>query len=143
MKGTDIEKHLEGTVHADTQRRPRGFDLTVDEVAEVVEPGQLDFGGGELEPARTRPLEPQRRDPDDDYGWWTLDTGTYLISYNEHLVEPGPLVIQPRPALCEQGLIHPTLTVDDELPRIPLRVPAAGAQIKENARVSTLTLGQP
>lgn len=141
MQGKQIEALLEGIVHAKTQRRPHGVDLTVDRIVEVAEPGQLDFGGGELEAAPTRPLEPEKRDPGDDHGWWTLDEGAYLLAYNEHLAsdDDARLLLQPRAALVEQGLAHATLVVADELPRVALQVPPAGAQIKENARVSTLT----
>ena len=57
-----------------------GLDLTVAEVRRVVDPGRIDFGGGELTDASTVPVETTRREPDDDYGWWTLSPGTEATS---------------------------------------------------------------
>ena len=97
----------------------------------------LDFGGGELTEAETSKLESMKRSPDDDYGWWHLGAGTYLVEYNESLSGGDPVYLQPRTALVERGATHPTMSVSD-LPRIPLSVPPAELQLKENARVSTL-----
>jgi len=132
-----LTDHLTGIVHEETQTEGRGVDLTVDAVHALTAPGAIDFGGGELEAAETTPLETVKNDPDDDYGWWTLSPGTYLVEYNESLTGDDPLVLQPRDALVERGAGHPTLHVA-ELPRVPLSVPEAGLHLKENARVSTL-----
>ncbi len=75
------------------------------------------------------------RDPDDDYQWWELSAGTYLIEYNESLTDEA--LLQPRPELVERGGSHPTLRVT-ELPRVPLSVGGAGLRLKANARVSSL-----
>lgn len=84
------------------------------------------------------PVETERRDPDDDYGWWNLDGGQYLVEYNERLAAAEAMfVLQPHRALVERGAFHPTLHLND-LPRIPVSVPSGGVRIKENARVSTL-----
>ena len=124
-------------VHEPTQTEGRGFDLTVADVYDVVRPGCVDFGGGELEPAETTPHFSQKRRPDDDYEWWHLDAGQYLIEYNEELSTDEALRLQPRQELLERGATHPTLTLT-ELPRVPLSVGGAGIKLKENARVSTL-----
>jgi len=68
MSGVDLAQRLEGIVHEPTQRGERGFDLTAAEVYEIDEPGRVDFGGGELEPATRSPHERTRRNLDDDYG---------------------------------------------------------------------------
>jgi hypothetical protein len=132
-----LADHLTGIVHEPTQTGGAGVDLTVDAVHAVTGPGAIDFGGGELEAAETTALDTVKNDPDDDYGWWTLSPGTYLVEYNESLDTDDPLVLQPRDALVERGASHPTLHVTD-LPRVPLSVPEAGLHLKENARVSTL-----
>jgi len=132
----DLADAVEGLVHEPTQVRDDGrVDLTVAEVFEVVGPGRVDFGGGELAPAELAPHDRVRRDEADDYGWWHLGAGTYLVAYNESL--SGAAVLQPRTELVERGGSHPTLRVD-ELPRVPLTVAGAGLRLKENARVSTL-----
>lgn len=134
---SDLTDHVDGIVHEPTQVHDAGVDLTVTEVYEIVEPGRVDFGGGELAAAETEPHERTWRNPDDDYQWWHLDSGTYLLEFNENLDAPDPVVCQPRAELCERGAFHPTLHVR-HLDRVPLSVGGAGIRLKENARVSTL-----
>ena len=131
------EQYVEDAVHEPTQTADSGFDLTVANVFEIGAPGRVDFGGGELEPAQTTPHASAKRDPDDDYEWWTLRAGQYLIEYNESLTGTATVTLQPRTELLERGLSHPTLHVD-ALPRVPITVGGAGVAIKENARVSTI-----
>jgi hypothetical protein len=80
----------------------------------------------------------EKRDPDDDYEWWHLEPGQYLIEYNESLRD-GDLCfrLQTRDELLARGAFHPTLDVTD-LSRVPLSVSDGGLLLKENARVSTL-----
>lgn len=132
---------VDGLLHAETQVSDRGVDLTVAAVYDHAGPGRVDFGGGELEPAETSPIETQRRHAEDDYGWWHLDPGGYLIEYNETLSSTGPFRLQTRSAVLERGAFHPTLTVDS-LGQVPLFVGRGGIRLKENARVSTL-LAEP
>jgi hypothetical protein len=137
---TDVEElteRVDGIVHEDTQLHEAGLDLTVAEVYDIDRPGEIDFGGDELEAAVSSPHETNLRDPDDDYAWWELGAGTYLLEYNEGLASEEPLVCQPRSELLERGGTHPTVFVR-ELSPIPLSVPPAGLRLKENARVSTL-----
>ncbi|MBX0295527.1 dCTP deaminase [Haloarcula nitratireducens] len=133
----DYSEYVTDIVHEPTQRDGPGFDLTVAEVFDVVEPGRIDFGGGELEPAETVPHRSAKRDPGDDYEWWTLREGQYLLGFNESLTGEGRVTFQPRTELLERGATHPTLTVE-ELPRVPLSVGGAGLKLKANARVSTI-----
>lgn len=134
----DPETVLDGIVHAETQRESRGFDLTLAAVSRVERPGRVDFGGGELAPAETAGVETETRTPDDDYGWWNLDGGQYIIEHNESLTTTDVTVLlQPRTELLERGASHPTRRVT-ELGRVPLSVPDGGIRLKENARISTL-----
>ena len=135
--------HIDGLVHEPAQTHDRGLDLTVADVHGTTEPGRVDFGGGELDPAVTEAQDRTKRDPDDEYGWWSLDPGTYLVEYNESI--PGDdlrFTVQTRDALLERGAFHPTLRVT-ELPRVPLSVGSAGIRIKENARISTVVDADP
>ena len=133
---TDLLDDVNGIVHEPTQQRADGgVDLTVTEVYRINAPGRIDFGGGELESAEVTPHPRVWRDPDDDYQWWELSAGTYLIEYNESLTDDA--LLQPRPELVERGGSHPTLRVT-ELPRVPLSVGGAGLRLKANARVSSL-----
>ncbi|MFC6723701.1 dCTP deaminase, partial [Halobium palmae] len=98
--------------------------------------GRVDFGGGELEAAATTPVETRYRNEDDDYAWWHLDAGQYLVSFNESLTGDGDVVLQTRDEVRARGAFHPTLFVD-ALDPVPLSVGEGGIRIKENARVST------
>jgi hypothetical protein len=137
MSPDDIADRLTDIIHRDTQVHDDGVDLTVASVHALTGPAQVDFGGGELTDAKTSEIEPSKRTADDDYGWWYLGGGTYLLEYNESLKGDGACHLQPRRELVERGASHPTLRVTT-LPRVPLTVPPAGIQVKENARVSTL-----
>ena len=143
MAATDLTAFVDGIVHEPTQTEGSGLDLTVSDVYEITAPGRVDFGGGELEPAATEPHPSTKRDPDDDYEWWTLDGGQYLIAYNETLSPPNDvsLVVQTREELLARGAFHPTLHTQ-KLDRVPLSVGGAGLKLKENARVSTIQRAQ-
>jgi deoxycytidine triphosphate deaminase len=142
MSGNDLAERLDGIVHEPTQRGDRGIDLTVAEVYEIEEPGRVDFGGGELESATRSPHERTWRNPDDDYQWWHLDGGGYLIEYNESLRGGEPVVVETREALCRRGAFHPTVRVSS-LDVMPLQVGTGGLKLKENARVSTVRESRP
>ena len=138
----DYTQFLDDVVHEPTQTEGRGFDLTVAEVYEVTDPGRVDFGGGELEAADLEPYHSEKRNPDDDYEWWHLTAGQYLIEYNESLAsEDMTFTLQTRDELLDRGAFHPTLHVT-KLPHVPLSVGGAGIRLKENARVSTLVAGE-
>jgi hypothetical protein len=133
----DYAEFLSGIVHEPTQAAGRGFDLTVAGVSEISEPGRVDFGGGELDAATVEPIPTEKRDSEDDYGWWDLPAGQYLFAYNESLTGNVAVTLQTRDELLARGAFHPTLSVT-ELPPVPLSVGGSGLRIKENARVSTL-----
>lgn len=137
-----LADRVDGLIHAPTQGHGDRVDLSVASVARVREAGAIDFGGGELAPAETASVAPAKRDPTDEYGWWELERGTYLVEFNESLT--GRVRVEPRPALVARGASLPTVTVD-ELPRLPLRVPeptagGVGLALKENARVASARL---
>lgn len=122
-------------VHEPTQVTETGIDLTLASVARIDEPAQLDFGDNELTDPKTTELTPQRRETADDYGWWELDAGTYLVTHNESLDTDTPLRLEPRDALTKRGATHPTRRVA----RLhPLPLTTAGINLKENARISTI-----
>jgi len=139
MPTTDLTAFVDGIVHEPTQTEGQGLDLTVNEIYEITVPGRVDFGGGELESADVEPHASTKRNPDDDYEWWTLDAGQYLIEYNETLSPPEDvfLVVQTRDELLTRGAFHPTRHTQ-ALGRVPLSVGGAGLTLKENARVSTI-----
>lgn len=128
---------LTGIVHEPTQQRgPHRVDLTVDEIHRVTAPGRVDFGGDELAPAGTAPIPTTKRDAGDEYEWWELSTGQYLIGYNESLDGETPIRLQTRSAVLDRGAFHPTVRVE-ALDPLPFTVSPGGIRIKENARITT------
>ncbi|MDY6771068.1 MAG: dCTP deaminase [Candidatus Nanohaloarchaea archaeon] len=137
----EIEAMVDGIVHVETQFDDGSLTLTVDTVEQVTGGGQLDFGGGEYEEAATEELSPERRDPDDDYGWWELDEGTYLVTCNEslHLPDDAVGVLQPWTKAARNGLNHDTRTVTGDHGPVRLLVHVEEElSIKENARTTEL-----
>lgn len=134
-----LAESVDNLVHAPTQVHDHGIDLTVSAVYEVAAPGRLDFGGDELQDADLEPVPTTLRDPEDDYGWWELPGGQYVIQHNEFVTDvEEPLLLQARNNLLARGGSHPTLRVHSHLPLVPLTVADGGLEIKENARISTL-----
>jgi hypothetical protein len=140
IDGEHAAERLEGIVHAPSQVHEDGVDLTVGEVFRFEAAGQLDFGGGEFEAAETTRLEPELKNPDDDYGWWELEQGVYRIRFNERAETDSSDVVrmQPLPRLLDCGVSHPTLEwtgAEGTLETI-IQVPACGVALKENFRAT-------
>lgn len=142
LEADRVAERVDGLVHLETQRAEGGLDLTVDEIHRLARPGALDFGGSEFEEAGREEIEPRLADPGDDYGWWELSPGSYLIRYNEALAleEAETALVLPLGRLQEAGASHPTLVARgrrDPLETL-LHVGDAGCRLKENCRVSRL-----
>ena len=134
-----LAEYVDNLVYEPTQVHEHGIDLTVGAVYEVVGPGRIDFGGDELADADLEPVSTEPRNPDDEFGWWHLEGGQYVIQHNEFLTGlEGAAQLQPRNELLARGGSHPSMQVRDHLPLLPLSVADGGLEIKENARVSTL-----
>ncbi|ELY70065.1 hypothetical protein C489_03921 [Natrinema versiforme JCM 10478] len=130
---------VDNLVYEPVQVSDHGIDLTVSAVYEVAAPGRLDFGGDELADADLEPVPTELESPHDEYGWWHLEGGQYVIQHNEFLTDlEGAVQLQPRNELLARGGSHPSMQVRDHLPLIPLTVADGGLRLKENARVSTL-----
>lgn len=130
---------VDNLVYEPVQVDENGIELTVSAVYEVAAPGRLDFGGDELADADLEPVPTELEAPDDEYGWWHLDGGQYVIQHNEFLTDlTEPVQLQPRNELLARGGSHPSMQVRDHLPLIPLTVAGGGLRLKENARVSRL-----
>ena len=137
LNGKEAADFLKDVIYLDKQASQNGFDLTVKKIYEFKNRGEIDFGGGERLDSEIKEIEPELRDPDDDYGWWELEPKTYLIEYNEALKEDKPAILQPLPRLTRNSVGHPTIFVE-EIDKVPLFVGENGIAIKENARVSRL-----
>ncbi|QGN06130.1 dCTP deaminase [Halorhabdus sp. CBA1104] len=135
---SNLTNAVEGIVYEPTQTDSPGLDLTVAEVYEVAAPGRVDFGGGELEAADLRAVQTTLHNSDDDYEWYHLDAGQYLVAFNESLTTTDQSYwLQTRDAVRDAGAFHPSLRVTD-LDPVPLSVGGDGIRLKDNARVSTL-----
>jgi hypothetical protein len=141
-----LARQLDGLVHLGTQRAPHGIDLTVGAVYRTAGAGQLDFGGGEFEAAPRERLTPVLDDPNDEYGWWTLEEGAYVVRYNESLtlMDDQQARIFPLERTLHAGAHHGTFVLDEG--RDPLDtllvVGRMGCRLKENCRVSRLVVSE-
>lgn len=136
--GPDTFGLLEGTIHQETQVHKKRVDLTAAQVWRLTGPGQLDFGGSECCPSPTEKLPVEKRQPGDDYGWWTLDSGTHRVVFNERLTE-GRALLQSLPRLLETGTFIPARVVETHKDITSLLVVGdSGVAIKENARLAGL-----
>ena len=147
LHGAAAAAKLENLVHRDTQISGYGVDLTVDKIFKLTGPGAVDFGGSEEAAAKRSEITPELQTPDDDYGWWKLPAGTYLIRYNESLDTGlrGIAHVEPHPRLMRAGAYHASFepeAADGPLETL-LVVGDNGVHLTENCRVSTLSIAEP
>ncbi len=146
---TVFNDFLSDVLHGETQIEPRSVSLTASATYEQDQSGDLDFGGGEFMLGNRELIETRKRNPGDDYGWWELSEGPYLLELNETISysEPFEALLQPHNHLNWNGAYHPALGLTEEDAdmrlTLPLTVPDPGISIKENARVSTLRVRIP
>ncbi len=141
---TVFEQYLSGTLHKETQVEEFSVSLTASTIYELQGVGELDFGGSEFQLGDRTEVQPVKRRQNDDYGWWDLAGGDWILELNENITysEEFSAVLQPHDHLTWNGATHPTLwlTADDSDARLllPLSVQDSGLNIKENARVTNL-----
>lgn len=138
----ELAQQVDGLVHLDTQRAASGIDLTVDAIYRTTGHGQLDFGGSEYKSVPREPLTPVLDDPDDDYAWWTLEEGAYIVEYNESLTltDEQRAQITPLERTLHAGAHHSTVlrTEGGDPLSTLLVVSRTGCRLKENCRLSRL-----
>ncbi len=134
-----FDNWLEKTVYRDKQVDAAGVHLTVGEIHSAHTRGRLDFGGSELKPCGTHPVELTERTPGDQYAWWRLEEGTYVVRFNETLKEGAPpsLLVGSRRLLACGCAVAATVCTGGEM-RSVLTVPGCGVHIKQNARIALL-----
>ncbi|GAB4338347.1 MAG: hypothetical protein Kow0037_22260 [Calditrichia bacterium] len=117
-------------------------DLTLKAVFRVKAAARLDFSGKEFSKPACEPCLPVKQEPEDDYGWWELHEGYYLLKFNEVIppAESVHLILQPHPHLLESGCHHPTLVLRELSAdfRCPIWIPKIGLHLKQNARISRI-----
>lgn len=142
LSGEKTKKYLEGIIHEETQLSDRGVDLTANGVDRITSPTDLDFGGGEEDLGKVEKLTPGKRSDEDKYGWWNLEGGIYIIEFNEDVnVTEGLGVLVPLNRLTDGGSYHPPKLFTGELgSKMVLHVHSRGLNLKENARISRLSI---
>lgn len=142
LSGEKVVGCVDGIIHEETQLAEDGVDLTVNEIKEVTSPTELDFGGGEEERGDLQVVEPEKRSREDDYGWWNLQGGIYIIDFNEDVkVAEGLGVVTPLERLTSGGSFHSPLLFQGDMDKNPvLYANSAGLKLKENARISRLVV---
>lgn len=70
-------------INLETQLTANGFDLSVGSVFEFIDGGALDFSNKERLIPQAREIPPEKKNPQDKFGWWHLKKGAYKIRTNE------------------------------------------------------------
>ena len=113
MEGTALDKGsilslinadpplLEGYVHIEAQIQPNGFDLTLQQVSDFKSVGQIDLSNAE------RVLPNTRACPFGKDGYLHLESGSYLVTFNEVVHLPLDLMAlgKPRSSLLRCGVV--------------------------------------
>ena len=103
---------------------------------------ELDFGGSEYMAAPLEEIPPERKNKDDEYGWWNLKQGYYIMEFNEsvEIPEGKSAVLQPWGERFPASATHPARILKGRVEKLRavLLVSESGVKIKENARFSEL-----
>jgi hypothetical protein len=134
-----FDELLEGTVSKGTQVDERGVHLTAAEVLVLHGRGNVDFGGSEMSPARGNPVAPIEQMPGDQYGWWRLEAGTYVVRFNERLKDGAPpMLLVSNEQLLSCGCCVAAAAVGPGEVCSVLTVSRVGLRMKQNARIALL-----
>jgi len=140
LRCEEYEDTIVGLIHKKKQFHGRTLFLTLKAVHKFVGKGRVDFGGSEFVETEKEILDPVKMSPEDNYGWWELDAGTYYIEYNESFEtkEDRLYIISPSRRILHNGVFHPPMvTVESKFaPKGLLIVGRNGISIKQNARIS-------
>lgn len=79
-------------IHLDKQLTPNGFDLTTGNIFTFNGCGLLDFSNSERIIPDTIEIMPEKKQPQDKFGWWWLSKGVYKVRSNETVNIPNNLV---------------------------------------------------
>lgn len=82
---------LDGFLSLENQLQPNGFDLTLRDIARFTTPGALGTADSDRQLSETEPMAV------DAGGWYRLDPGPYLVTFNEVVNLPPDLMALGRP----------------------------------------------
>lgn len=142
LTGTQAAERVKGILSSKFQVHAYWVDLTIREISGLDPVGRLDFGGGEYAPAGRLAVPTHRIRPEDNYQWWELKHGCYIIEFNETLkLEDDEIgMLEPDPRTLRTGATHPTVFLRGHTAPLDLvfDVQALRLVVKQNARVSRL-----
>lgn len=144
IKKEGFKDLIQGIVSEEHQIKDAELHLTVGKVFEIQGKGSIDFSGNEQETAKLANLEPSKKNPEDKYGWWELEKGTYIIKINEkiNLTKDKIGIISPLSRTINSGAYVSTKIItpqsSKEISLILLTM--SGINIKENARIARLLI---
>ena len=128
-------------LNLDIQLTPNGFDLTAGSVFEFVSSGALDFSNKERVIPQAKEVLPEKKDPQDKFGWWNLKKGAYKIRTNEafNLLNDLVVIASPRSSLLRMGAFTQTAVWDagfkGKSEFILVVENSQGLRLKQNARI--------
>jgi hypothetical protein len=135
-----LENIWTGLIYPPKQIENNVLNLTINTVSSINGTSALDFGGSEYKQALTKSIIPKKEN-DPKFGWWTLQKGDYLITFNESLENNSYYaLISPHERLLQSGGYHPTFIylTKEKHSKVTsiLTVCLSKMKIKENARIS-------
>ncbi len=141
LSNREVQNFLSDLIYAKKQVHKNCIDLTVKKIYKLKGGAKLDFGDSEYKEAPRDILKPELKEKDDDYGWWELEQGYYILKYNERLtIAPGQkAIITPHQRLIDSAAGQ-AARIYDKSGEITnnLIVMSEKISIKENARISRL-----
>ncbi|MDD5154932.1 MAG: deoxyuridine 5'-triphosphate nucleotidohydrolase [Candidatus Omnitrophica bacterium] len=138
------KKLVENYIDLDKQVTPNGFDLTVGAVFAFNETGAVDFSNKERAIPACSEMMPQKQKPEDKFGWWFLEKGTYKIRTNETVNIPNDFIAIafPRSTLLRMGAFIQNAVWDAGFSGrsefILVVGNPHGLRLKQNARINQL-----
>ncbi|HLW97833.1 MAG TPA: hypothetical protein VKR82_04250 [Candidatus Acidoferrales bacterium] len=142
LTGKQAASRIQGMLSAKYQVHGYWVDLTIRGLSGVDPVGRLDFGGGEYAPAGQVTIAPKRLRPEDNYQWWELDRGCYIIEFNEtlELADNEIALLEPDPRTLRTGATHVPVFLRGRVSPLDtlFDVQAQHLTVKQNARVSRL-----
>ena len=135
---------IQGHMNLDKQITPNGFDLTVEKIFLIDEPGSVDFSNNERVVPQGKELTPKKKKAEDKYGWWNLPKGVYKIRTNETVNIPNNLTalaftrttLLRMGALTQNGVWDAGFKGKSEFVLVVEN--PAGINVKQNARIIQL-----
>ena len=140
LTGKAIAEFIERSIDKQKQTNTFAFELTAKSITQLEGVGKVDFGGNEFEWGQRSILSPKRFLPNDEYGWWKLTHGEYIVRFNEAIKLPPNTMgyILPLDRIAQNGAHHAPLLIQSAMEHVEIlfQVGQIGIELKENARIS-------